>query len=59
MKGIFVTGTDTAVGKTVVAGALAGLLRAQGVDAGVMKPFASGAWDDTIFLKKASGVQET
>lgn len=59
MRGIFVTGTDTAVGKTVVAGALAGLLRAQGVDAGVMKPFASGAWDDTIFLKNAAGVQET
>lgn len=59
MKGIFVLGTDTAVGKTVVAGALAAVLRADGWDAGVMKPFASGGYEDTIFLKKTSGVRET
>lgn len=59
MKGIFVTGTDTAVGKTVISGALAAALRAQGADVGVMKPFASGGWDDTAFLQKASGVAET
>ncbi len=59
MKGIFVLGTDTGVGKTVVAGALAALLRAEGKDAGVMKPFASGSYSDTLFLKKASGVAET
>ncbi len=59
MKGIFVTGTDTAVGKTVISGALAAALRSQGVETGVMKPFASGGWDDILFLKKASGVDET
>ncbi len=59
MKGIFVLGTDTAVGKTVIAGAFAALLRAQGKDAGVLKPFASGSYGDTTFLKKASGVVET
>lgn len=59
MKGIFVIGTDTAVGKTVISGALAASLRADGVDVGVMKPFASGSWGDTLFLKKASGVVET
>lgn len=58
-RGIFVLGTDTAVGKTVVAGALAAALRQTGTDAGVLKPFASGSWDDTLFLQKASGVAES
>jgi dethiobiotin synthetase len=43
MPGIFVTGTDTGVGKTVVAGALAGALRSRGLDVGVMKPVQTGA----------------
>lgn len=38
----FVTGTDTGVGKTVVASGMARLLRIGGTDVGVMKPFASG-----------------
>ncbi len=38
----FVTGTDTGVGKTVVACALARGVRAQGVDVGVMKPAETG-----------------
>lgn len=41
-RGIFVTGTDTGVGKTVVAGMLAAWCRSRGVDVGVMKPVASG-----------------
>ncbi|MRR37437.1 dethiobiotin synthase, partial [bacterium] len=41
-KAIFVTGTDTGVGKTIVTAALARLLREQGVDVGVMKPVTSG-----------------
>jgi dethiobiotin synthetase len=36
--GLFVTGTDTGVGKTVVACALVRALRARGIDAGAMKP---------------------
>jgi dethiobiotin synthetase len=40
--GLFITGTDTGVGKTVVAGTLADLLRARGVDIGVMKPVETG-----------------
>ncbi len=59
VKGIFVLGTDTGVGKTVIAGALAAALRARGTDVGVLKPFASGSWGDTRFLKKMSGVSET
>ena len=42
MKGIFITGTDTGVGKTVAAAAIARLLRDRGVDVGVMKPVTSG-----------------
>lgn len=42
VKGIFITGTDTGVGKTTVAAALARLLRDKGVKVGVMKPITSG-----------------
>jgi dethiobiotin synthetase len=59
MRGIFVIGTDTAVGKTVVAGALVAALRERGADAGVMKPFSSGSREDAVFLKRASGVKES
>lgn len=41
-RGVFVTGTDTGVGKTVVACALAAWGRARGWDVGVMKPVATG-----------------
>lgn len=43
---MFVTGTDTGVGKTVVACALARALRARGVDVGVMKPCETGVGPD-------------
>ena len=46
MKGIFITGTDTGVGKTAVAAALVWALRSKGVDVGVMKPVQSGDDDD-------------
>jgi len=41
-RGLFVTGTDTGVGKTVVAAVLARLLRNNGINVGVMKPVTSG-----------------
>jgi dethiobiotin synthetase len=41
-RGVFVTGTDTGVGKTVVACALLRALRARGLDAGGMKPIETG-----------------
>jgi dethiobiotin synthetase len=41
-SGIFVTGTDTGVGKTIVAATLARILRLRGVNVGVMKPVTSG-----------------
>lgn len=41
-NGVFITGTDTGVGKTVVAAGLAGVLKKRGVKVGVMKPIQSG-----------------
>lgn len=42
VKGIFVTGTDTGVGKTLVAGGIARVLYNSGKRVGVFKPVASG-----------------
>ena len=42
MRGVFVTGTDTGVGKTVLAAALAAALRADGVDVAAFKPAVTG-----------------
>ena len=39
---MFITGTDTDVGKTYVTAGLAVSLRNMGIDVGVMKPFAAG-----------------
>ena len=41
-RGLFVTGTDTGVGKTIATGVVAVSLREQGVNAGVMKPVETG-----------------
>ncbi len=46
MKGVFITGTDTGVGKTQVTRAWLAALRADGMPALAMKPVASGC-DDT------------
>src|SRR3569833_773563 len=43
VNGVFVTGTDTGVGKTVVAAGLVRGLVAQGLRVAVMKPIASGS----------------
>ena len=42
MKSLFITGTDTDVGKTYVTAGLAVTLRKMGIDVGIMKPFAAG-----------------
>jgi dethiobiotin synthetase len=41
-KGVFVTGTDTGVGKTIISAAIARMLVNQGLDVGVMKPVETG-----------------
>ena len=66
-RGVMVTGTDTEVGKTVVAAGLARFLRGQGLDVGVMKPVASGAVEsaaggrassDVVALVEAAGCSD-
>ena len=65
-KGIFITGTDTGVGKTLVACGLAALLRESGYKVGVMKPAETGCEErdgkpfpqDAYLLKEVSGCSE-
>ena len=47
MNSVFVTGTDTAVGKTLVALCLLHVLKDRGIDAAGMKPVAAGTVSDT------------
>ncbi len=62
VSGLFITGTDTGVGKTVVAGGIANVLHRQGHRVGVFKPVASGCTnqyeglvnDDANFLRACS-----
>jgi dethiobiotin synthetase len=42
LKSLFISGTDTDVGKTYITAGLAVALRKMGLDVGVMKPFAAG-----------------
>jgi len=66
-KGIFITGTDTGVGKTFFACGLAALLREAGYRVGVMKPAETGCAErdgrifpeDAVHLKEASGCDVT
>ena len=46
--GIFITGTDTGIGKSIVTAALASHLRKSGVDVGVMKPIETGVSDTSV-----------
>ena len=47
---LFVTGTDTGAGKTVLTALLLDFLRSEGVGALAMKPFCSGPRDDAVLL---------
>lgn len=53
IKGIFVTGTDTGIGKTIITAAIVLGLKERGIDCGVMKPVQC-AGDDALVLKKIS-----
>ncbi len=61
MKSLFITGTDTDVGKTYITAGLAVVIRKMGIDVGVMKPFAAGAAqkkgyksEDIVILSRAA-----
>ena len=65
MNSLFITGTDTDVGKTCVTAGIVNYLSKMNIDVGVMKPFASGykANEDSIsedveILTKYSGVTD-
>ena len=47
MSTYFITGSDTAVGKTMVTAGIANLMINGGMDVGVMKPFAAGTTSKT------------
>ncbi len=57
-KGIFVTGTDTGVGKTIISCGIARLLKSKGLNVGVMKPVCTGDQDDVHALMKAAEVDD-
>ena len=65
MTSLFVTGTDTDVGKTCITAGIVSYLSKMNVDVGVMKPFASGykatgnsVSDDVKILMKYSRVND-
>lgn len=55
MKGLFITGTDTGVGKTYLTSLLTRSLRSQGLPAIALKPVASGDRSDASKLSEAMG----
>ena len=57
-RGIFITGTGTEIGKTVIAGGLAAALKQAGTNVGVMKPISTGDTADAQFLKHAAQVDD-
>ena len=57
-RGIFITGTGTEIGKTVIAGGLAAALKQAGTNVGVMKPISTGDTTDAQFLKHAAQVDD-
>jgi len=60
-RGLFITGTDTGVGKTIVGASLVASLRHSGFDMGVMKPIETGfslRSSDAVFLKKIAAVKD-
>lgn len=61
--GLFIAGTDTGVGKTIVTAGLAAALREEGLETGVWKPVMSGALaneveSDAYQLHSISGVED-
>ena len=65
-SGLFVTGTDTGVGKTYVSAGIATALKLRGVDVGVMKPVEAGCRiragrlmpKDALILMKSARVND-
>ncbi len=63
IRGLFIAGTDTGVGKTIVTAGLAAVLRDTGLDLGVWKPVQSGAraeeeGSDAYRLRALTGIAD-
>lgn len=58
VKSIFIAGTDTGIGKTIIAGGLASALRIKGFKVGVMKPISCGGREDAEYLRACAGVRD-
>lgn len=66
MNGIFITATDTGVGKTFVSAGIASALKNRGINTGVMKPVHTGCRqksgklipEDTLYLMKAASIDD-
>jgi dethiobiotin synthetase len=66
-KGIFITGTDTGVGKTLVSAAIIRMLISKGAKTGAMKPVETGCEKrndaliphDGMFLKEMAGMDDS
>ncbi|MHB0936021.1 MAG: dethiobiotin synthase [Armatimonadota bacterium] len=61
MKGIFISGTDTGVGKTLITGYLAGYLRRQGVNVITQKWVQTGCEcpsEDLVIHRKLGGLED-
>jgi len=64
MQGVFVTGTDTGVGKTLVSAALVSLYKGRGLRVAGLKPIVSGIdaqgqWEDVETLRTQSAPPRT
>lgn len=57
-RGLFITATDTGVGKTLIACGIARWLRSEGLRVGVMKPVSSGDRNDAKRLIAAAQIRE-
>lgn len=56
-SGVFITGTDTGVGKTVVTAALALHMKRKGIAVGVMKPIETGIMSSRLARSDAARLQ--
>lgn len=57
--GLFITGTDTEIGKTAFTAGLANVLKQEGHNVGVMKPVAAGSRADAEILKQSARVSDS
>lgn len=67
MRGVFVTGTDTGIGKTLVAAGLVRALKMRGLRVAALKPVVAGGahqingavrWEDLDVLQAAEGIPQ-